>query len=35
MKNNSDTWYKVTNEDEISSPALLVYPDRIETISGK
>src|SRR6478735_4225966 len=23
-------WYKVTNVDQVSSPALLVYPDRVE-----
>ena len=23
-------WYRITNEDEITSPALLLYPDRIE-----
>jgi D-serine deaminase-like pyridoxal phosphate-dependent protein len=23
-------WYRITNEDEIASPALLIYPDRIE-----
>ena len=22
-------WYRIANEDEISSPALLIYPDRI------
>jgi D-serine deaminase-like pyridoxal phosphate-dependent protein len=31
MTNNSDKWYTVSNEDEINSPALLVYPDRIES----
>jgi D-serine deaminase-like pyridoxal phosphate-dependent protein len=25
-----DTWYRISNATEISSPALLVYPDRIE-----
>jgi D-serine deaminase-like pyridoxal phosphate-dependent protein len=25
-----DTWYRISNANEISSPALLVYPDRIE-----
>src|SRR5216117_1821888 len=24
------TWYKVANADEVASPALLVYPDRVE-----
>ena len=23
-------WYRIANEDEIASPALLIYPDRIE-----
>jgi D-serine deaminase-like pyridoxal phosphate-dependent protein len=26
----NDNWYQITNEDEVNSPALLVYPDRIE-----
>ena len=33
MKNTSelsDPWYKFTNTDEVNSPALLIYPDRIE-----
>ena len=33
MKNTSemsDPWYKIANTDEVNSPALLVYPDRIE-----
>ena len=25
-----DTWYRISNDNDISSPALLVYPDRIE-----
>jgi D-serine deaminase-like pyridoxal phosphate-dependent protein len=25
-----DPWYKITREDEISTPALVIYPDRIE-----
>jgi D-serine deaminase-like pyridoxal phosphate-dependent protein len=25
-----DTWYQVTNVTEVSSPSLLIYPDRIE-----
>ena len=31
MTSNADKWYEVSNEDEINSPALLVYPDRIES----
>jgi D-serine deaminase-like pyridoxal phosphate-dependent protein len=27
---NSDTWYLIDNVDDVFSPALLVYPDRIE-----
>lgn len=27
---SDDLWYKVTNVSEVSSPSLLVYPDRIE-----
>ena len=23
-------WYEIANADEVSSPALLVYPDRVE-----
>jgi hypothetical protein len=33
MKNTSDSndgWYLVDNADEVSSPSLLVYPERIE-----
>ena len=33
MKNTSDSndnWYKIDNADEVSSPSLLVYPERIE-----
>src|SRR5215831_18900308 len=30
MQTRSDSWHKVTNAREIASPALLVYPDRIE-----
>jgi D-serine deaminase-like pyridoxal phosphate-dependent protein len=30
METNSDKWYMVRNEDEICSPALLVYPERIK-----
>jgi D-serine deaminase-like pyridoxal phosphate-dependent protein len=26
-----DNWYEIDNADEVSSPSLLVYPDRIET----
>jgi D-serine deaminase-like pyridoxal phosphate-dependent protein len=29
-KGTSAEWYNVANADEISSPALLVYPDRVE-----
>lgn len=29
-RNTDSLWYTVSNIDEISSPALLVYPDRIE-----
>ena len=34
MKNTSESnnnWYQIGNADEISSPSLLVYPDRIES----
>src|SRR5664280_129640 len=34
MKNSPDSnssWYLINNIGEVSSPALLVYPDRIET----
>jgi D-serine deaminase-like pyridoxal phosphate-dependent protein len=31
MKNSSENWYTVSNVDEILSPSLLVYPDRIES----
>jgi D-serine deaminase-like pyridoxal phosphate-dependent protein len=31
MINTSGDWFKVSNENEINSPALLVYPDRIES----
>ena len=34
MKNNSElnnNWYQISNADEVSSPSLLVYPDRIES----
>jgi len=24
-----DDWYRIANEDEVASPALLVYPERI------
>ena len=24
-------WYKIENEDEVFSPSLLVYPDRIDS----
>ena len=27
---SNDLWYIVDNVDEVNSPALLVYPDRIE-----
>jgi D-serine deaminase-like pyridoxal phosphate-dependent protein len=30
MENQSDSWHKVVNVREVASPALLVYPDRIE-----
>jgi len=26
-----DNWYRITNEDEVDSPALLIYPDRVKT----
>ena len=26
----ANQWYKIDNEDEVFSPSLLVYPDRIE-----
>jgi D-serine deaminase-like pyridoxal phosphate-dependent protein len=32
MKNTSESnWYQVNNADEVTSPSLLVYPDRIES----
>lgn len=31
MRSASDQWYIVENADEIGSPALLIYPDRIES----
>ena len=24
-------WYRISNEDEVFSPALMVYPERIES----
>jgi D-serine deaminase-like pyridoxal phosphate-dependent protein len=30
MNNNQEPWYAITNAQEVPSPALLVYPDRIE-----
>ena len=30
MNHNSTEWHRVANIDEVASPALLVYPDRIE-----
>src|SRR5438552_5838406 len=30
MENQFDSWHKVVNAREVASPALLVYPDRIE-----
>ena len=30
MQTENDKWYEVMNANEIASPALLVYPDRIE-----
>src|SRR5437899_467683 len=30
MENPFDCWHKVVNVREVASPALLVYPDRIE-----
>ena len=27
---NKDPWYRITNPDEVYSPALLIWPDRIE-----
>src|ERR1043166_4762155 len=30
MQNQIDSWHKVFNVREVASPALLVYPDRIE-----
>jgi D-serine deaminase-like pyridoxal phosphate-dependent protein len=38
MEKTSDlysNWYQITNESEIPSPALLVYPDRIESNISK
>lgn len=29
-RNKANVWYWIDNEDDVSSPALLVYPDRIE-----
>ncbi len=28
--NNLNPWYRIKNPDEVNSPALLIYPDRIE-----
>lgn len=30
MEKKSIPWYRVVNEEEVSSPGLLIYPDRIE-----
>jgi D-serine deaminase-like pyridoxal phosphate-dependent protein len=30
VKSAEDMWYQIENTDEINSPALLIYPDRIE-----
>jgi D-serine deaminase-like pyridoxal phosphate-dependent protein len=30
MKNHNKNWYVIDNEDDVFSPSLLVYPDRIE-----
>jgi D-serine deaminase-like pyridoxal phosphate-dependent protein len=30
VKSADDMWYQIKNTDEINSPGLLVYPDRIE-----
>ena len=30
MENQFDSWHEVVNVREVASPALLVYPDRIE-----
>ena len=30
MRNHSKNWYVIDNEDDVFSPALLVFPDRIE-----
>lgn len=30
MTDLDERWYEITNSDEISSPAILIYPDRIE-----
>ncbi|MCU0474296.1 MAG: hypothetical protein MUC93_13200 [Bacteroidales bacterium] len=27
---SNDIWYLIDNEQDVNSPALLVYPDRIE-----
>jgi D-serine deaminase-like pyridoxal phosphate-dependent protein len=29
-RNKANAWYWIDNEDDVSSPALLIYPDRIE-----
>jgi len=26
----TDPWYKMVNEEEVATPALLVYPDRVQ-----
>jgi len=30
MQTQRDSWHKVTNVEQVASPALLVYPDRVE-----
>src|SRR5438034_3156035 len=30
MNNASAAWYKIANVEEVASPALLIYPDRVE-----
>ena len=30
MQNENPSWHRVANVDEVASPALLVYPERVE-----
>ncbi|NLO01422.1 MAG: D-TA family PLP-dependent enzyme, partial [Bacteroidales bacterium] len=30
MNESERTWYKIKNEDEVYSPSLLIYPERVK-----